>query len=531
MKSQKQIAQLREYAKHLQNTSIIDLFSANQNRVSDFTFEAAGLFLDASKNRLDKQTLSSLLELANKCDIKQKIADLFSGVHVNVTEDRPALHVALRASSDNESWVPKNFIAEAGESKARLKILVDAIRSGEKCNDYGESFSDVVMIGVGGSNLGPKLVIEALREEETSAMNIHFLDHLDGEKFKDLVSSLSPHKTLFVVASKSFGTSETLRNYESARDWLKSTLSKETSLKNQFVAITANSAKANATGIEKENILRIPDWVGGRYSVWSAMGMPIALKYGYDVYVDFLSGAATVDSHFKTAPLERNLPVILGMVGIWNTNFLKSASLAIIPYEHRLSSLPMYLQQLEMESNGKSISLDGTTIDYHSAPVTWGASGTDAQHSFCQLLHQGTHQIPVDFILALKAAPGYEKHQDMLVANCLAQSRALMLGNERQNNIEDYKKLRGDRPSSLIYMDELNPKTLGALISLYEHKTFVQSAVWNINPFDQWGVELGKAFASSIIDDIDSETSCNQSDPSTTAILARYKALKTGRST
>jgi glucose-6-phosphate isomerase len=333
------------------------------------------------------------------------------------------------------------------------------------------------------------------------------------------------------VASKSFGTSETLRNYESAREWLKSTLSKETSLKNQFIAITANNAKANATGIEKENILRIPDWVGGRYSVWSAMGMPIALKYGYDVYVDFLSGAATVDSHFKTAPLERNLPVILGMVGIWNTNFLKSASLAIIPYEHRLSSLPMYLQQLEMESNGKSISLDGTTIDYHSAPVTWGASGTDAQHSFCQLLHQGTHQIPVDFILALKAAPGYEKHQDMLVANCLAQSRALMLGNERQNNIEDYKKLRGDRPSSLIYMDELNPKTLGALISLYEHKTFVQSAVWNINPFDQWGVELGKAFASSIIDDIDSETSCNQSDPSTTAILARYKALKTGRST
>ena len=531
MKSKKQVGQLHEYARDLQNTPIIELFSADPNRVSDFTFEAAGLFLDVSKNRLNKQTLSSLLELVDKCHVKEKIADLFNGVHVNVTEDRPALHVALRASSDTESWVPKNFIAEAEESKLRLKSLVDAMRSGEKCNDDGERFSDVVMIGVGGSNLGPKLAIEALREEETSAINIHFLDHLDGEKFRNLVSSLPPHKTLFVVASKSFGTSETLRNYESARDWLKSKLIEKTSLKNHFIAITANGAKAKAAGIDEGNILKIPDWVGGRYSVWSAMGIPIALKYGYRVYEDFLSGAALLDHHFRTAPLEKNLPVILGMVGIWNTNFLQSSSLAIIPYEHRLSSLPMYLQQLEMESNGKSLSLDGAAIDYHSAPVTWGASGTDAQHSFCQLLHQGTHQIPVDFILALKAPLGYEKHQDMIVANCLAQSRALMLGNERENNIENHKKLRGDRPSSIIYMDKLHPKTLGALISLYEHKTFVQSTVWNINPFDQWGVELGKAFASSIINDIDSETSCNQNDPSTAAIISRYKALKTGRST
>ncbi len=528
MKSTKHIDQLNNHAVNLEKQEITELFKQEQNRTEKLSFDAAGLFLDASKNLIDSQTLACLIDFAESSGVKTKIDELFMGLPLNVTEDRAALHVALRAEKGTSKWIPSNFIEQARSSKNQLRNMVEAIVTGERSSDNGAHFSEIVMIGVGGSNLGPKLVCDALREEKARQLNIHFLDHLDGGKFRDLTLALVPERTLFVVASKSFGTSETLRNYESARAWLKSHLAKDKSTDAHFIAITANPDKAIECGINVNNILEIPDWIGGRYSVWSAMGLPIALQYSYDVYAEFLAGAALMDAHFKTTPLGSNLPVILGMLSIWNTNFLNCHSTAIIPYEDRLRSLPMYLQQLEMESNGKHISLDGTQIEYHSAAVTWGAAGTDAQHSFCQLLHQGTHRIPVDFILSLKGSDGYEQHQDMLVANCLAQSQALMLGNKNQNVAEKYKNIHGNKPSSILFMDELNPKTLGALIALYEHKTFVQSVIWNINPFDQWGIELGKVLASSLTAQIQSDEkfSSANNDTSTSAILARYKKLK-----
>ena len=504
-----------------------DLFKADPNRMDTFSIETAGLHLDASKQLLDNTVYAQLTKFAVKMGVPKAVENMFRGGIVNPTENRAALHVALRSSKPSDPWIPENIMSDVHNVLSKIENFVADVVSGRLKSSTGIPITDILMIGVGGSNFGPKLVCTALRENESTRLRIKFLDHLDGKGFDNLKHLLDPESTFCVIASKSFTTSETLQNAAIVEKWMDSSLKDNQRTKSQFIAITADKGKALSYGIPKDNIFRIWDWVGGRYSVWSAMGLPIALKFGFAAFKEFLAGAESMDDHFRSAPIERNMPIMLGMLGVWNVNFLGAHSYAAIPYEERLRELPSYLQQLEMESNGKRVDLNDTPIDYDSAPVTWGALGIDAQHSFSQLLHQGTRFIPVDFIISLTPPKKYMTNHDVLLANCMAQAKALMIGgNSGGTEANPHKEMTGNRPSSIISMEALDAKTLGALIALYEHKTYVQSVVWKINPFDQWGVNLGKEFAASIFADLSETSSTEEHDPSTEEQIKRYKNLR-----
>ncbi len=505
--------QLIKQQQSLSQQKIIDFFKAEPKRAENFSIEAAGIFLDYSKNIMDSNTLKLLLNLAEEAELKSKIEKLFSGERVNTTENRPALHTALRQQT--------NILPEIRATQEKMRIISDKIRKQKWLGATGKPITDVVNIGIGGSDLGPVLAVQALEKYLPENLHLHFISNIDASLLVKLLAELNPETTLFIVASKTFTTIETLTNADTAKQWLIKKLGNNAT-QQHFLAISASPNKAEAYGISSENILPFWDWVGGRYSLWSAIGLPIAIAIGMENFTDFLAGAHAMDEHFRHAPLEQNMPVILGLLGIWYINFFHAHTHAIIPYTELLRSLASYVQQLDMESNGKSVTLNGEKINYHTAPIIWGAVGTNSQHSVHQLLHQGTELVPIDFILLLKAGHDLQNHQDILVANCLAQAQALMIGRD-EKELAKYKIIAGNKPSNMLLLTELTSYTLGALLALYEHKVFVQGVIWNINSFDQWGVELGKQLGTKILAAMDGKAD-ESLDASTKQLLEKYQS-------
>jgi glucose-6-phosphate isomerase len=501
---------LAAHARELAPRHLRQLFADDPRRARDFTLEFDEIYLDYSKQRVTVQTMSLLQALARQADVRGWTQRMFAGERINNSQDRAALHVALR-SDMGEFPAGASVMDEVRACKARVRAFVDQARSGKMPGAAGQAITDVVNMGIGGSDLGPRLVTQALGKRGTG-LRVHFAANIDPAELDALLARLDRRSTLFIVASKTFTTVETLNNARRAKTWLGG----ESSSAAQFAAVTANSAAARAFGIESERIFPIWDWVGGRYSIWSAVGLSAALALGNDQYEEFQEGARQMDAHFHTAPLESNLPAILALLSVWNINFRGAACHAILPYSHSLRSFPAYLQQLEMESNGKRVDRQGNEIDYATAPVIWGAAGTPSQHSFHQLLHQGTPDVPVDFIVPLQAA-GDAASQALLVSNALAQGAALLAGTAP--GVAAHAASPGNRPSNTLLIERLTPEALGQLIALYEHKVFVQGIIWNINSFDQWGVELGKNIARSL----EENQMPGNIDASTAALLARAR--------
>lgn len=520
-------AKLLHSAGALAQTRIETLFEREPDRLQRLSLEAAGLSLDASKNLLDQATERTLLALAASRALPEATAAMFNGEVINQSEHRAVLHTALRALPGAPASPPEAVSAVADVLTAMGK-LVHALHDGSWTGATGKRILDVVNIGIGGSYLGPQLACDALRDFATGGLRLHFLANVDGAEFERVVAPLNPETTLFIVASKSFSTTETRLNALSARAWLCQHSAAPDAVSRHFVAVSASPARAVEFGIAADNVYPMWDWVGGRYSLWSAIGLPIACAIGMAGFHGLLAGARAMDEHFLAAPLARNMPVLLALVGLWNNNYLGADSYAVVPYDDRLRYLPEYLQQLEMESNGKQRTMTNQPVVPDTAPITWGGLGTNAQHAFFQLLHQGTRLVPVDFVVCLRSGGYRREHHDTLVANCLAQAEGLMRGRQLQPDTADapQRATPGNRPSNMLVLPELTPATLGALLALYEHKTFVQAHLWGINAFDQWGVELGKQLAEVIQSEIAAGRAGAPHDASTTALLARYLAAR-----
>ena len=506
---------LAAHQRRIAAASLSELFAADASRAGRFSLEAGGLLLDYSKHRIDAETMRLLRELAAQAQVPAWIARMFAGDPVNDTEGRAALHVALR--SDRRAFPERGDVMPAVRAaRDQMRRFVDEAQRGALKGGGGLPITDIVNIGIGGSDLGPRMLARALRKLRRPGPRLHFVANIDPADLDAALAGLAPGTTFFIVASKSFTTAETLDNAARARAWLESALGESIELSRHFAAVTANAAGAAALGIPAERVFPLWDWVGGRYSVWSAVGLPVALTAGMDAFEELLEGARAMDEHFRTAPLERNLPVVLALLEIWHVNFFGARSRAVIPYSEDLRDLPAYLQQLEMESNGKRVDRDGYEVDYETAPVVWGAAGTPSQHAFHQLLHQGTHLIPVDFVVI-----GHHGESSgaraALAANALAQSSALAFGNPAPD--APHKALPGNRPSSTLLLERLTPRSLGALIALYEHKVFVEGTIWNLNSFDQWGVEHGKNLARALLKGEKS----TELDSSTRLLLARMR--------
>ena len=516
-----------------------DLFARDPQRFERLSCEAAGLFLDYSKNRLDGRTLEALKALARERGVERLRDAMFAGEKINLTEGRAVLHTALRAPREGQIVLDGQDIgADVHDVLARMKTFTDAVRNGEWLGHSGKPITDVVNIGIGGSDLGPKMVCLALRQYAHPRMAMHFVSNVDGHDIDAVLGRVDPETTLFIIASKTFTTAETMMNANTARSWFLKQ-APEDGLAKHFVAASTNVEAIKQFGIDPANMFPFWDWVGGRYSVWSAIGLPVALCVGFGYFSDFLAGAHALDEHFRTAPIEQNLPMILGLVGFWNREFLGCPSVSIAPYHQDLNRFPAYLQQLEMESNGKRVTRAGDAItDYETCPTIWGDVGTNGQHAYFQLLHQGTDVTPMDFIAALRPAHEFHNHHAALLANCFAQSEAFMKGKtedevrqdlqglpqEEIDRLAPHKTFPGNRPSNTILVDYLTPATLGALIALYEHKTFVQGALWDVNSFDQWGVELGKVLAKKIEAELTGTAHPDRHDGSTNGLIARAKA-------
>lgn len=515
------------------------LFAADSNRFARFSLSAASLFLDYSKNRIQDETFSLLMELARQSRVEEKRDAMFAGSIFNNTEHRAVLHTALRApKSATILFDGKNIVPEVHAVLDRMAAFTEQIHSGKWTGCTGKRITDIVNIGIGGSDLGPRMVCQALRPYHKPDLAVHFVSNVDGHDLDAVLGKVSPETTLFIIASKTFTTLETMLNAHTARNWFLNSAD-EAGLPRHFVAISTNHEAVSAFGIHPDNMFPFWDWVGGRYSVWSAIGLPVMLALGCDRFAELLAGAHAMDTHFRHAALENNMPVILALIGIWNRNFLNYASVSIAPYLQDLAHFPSYLQQLEMESNGKRVTREGTAVAWATSPVIWGNVGTNGQHAYFQLLHQGTDITPIDFITALKPSHALPRHHAALLANCFAQSEALMLGKTAEEvkaglkttGMPDkeiafqipHRTFPGNRPSNTILMNTLKPESLGALIALYEHKTFVQGAVWDVNPFDQWGVELGKVLAKSIQEELETPVE-HQHDSSTAGLIRLAKA-------
>ena len=527
--SQKLMSRLEQHAATLASRGIASLFDEETDRLARLRISAAGLTLDLSKQALDRTALGLLEALADASGLKAAVSAMFSGAVINHTESRAVLHAALRAGPTGTARVDGQRVA--GEVEAvltRIATLVAAVHDGSWTGYSGARITDVVNIGIGGSHLGPQLACDALRYQSAGRVRVHFLANVDGGEFDRVVAQLDPASTLFVITSKSFTTVETRLNAMSARSWLATRLPAPEAIARHFVAVSAAPAKAVEFGIAADNVYPLWDWVGGRYSLWSAVGLPIALAVGMSGFREFLAGARVLDEHFVAAPTLANLPVMLALAAYWNSHLLGAESAAVVPYDDRLRYLPDYLQQLEMESNGKRVDRDGKLLAGHSAPVTWGGLGTNAQHAFFQLLHQGTRRVPIDFIACLTHPAARREHHDMLIANCIAQAEGLMRGRvgDASDALARHRDIPGNRANTLITMQALTPATLGALIALYEHKTYVQSVLMNINAFDQWGVELGKVLAGSILEEFAQGAAAAGHDPSTHALISEYLAVR-----
>ncbi len=499
------------------------LFAADADRFRKFSFELDGMLLDCSRHFLTAETLPLLMALARASELPTWIERLFKGEHVNHTEDRAALHIALRANSP-VFCDGRDVTADVSRVLARMADFTQAVRNGTHTGFTGKRITDVVSIGIGGSYLGPQLACQALRPYAKGDIQAHFVSNVDGENLSAVLAGLDAATTLFIVVSKTFGTQETMTNAEAARRWLVTQLS-EAAVAKHFVAVTSNVDQVARFGIPPHNVFEMWDWVGGRYSLWSAVGLPVALYAGMDVFRALHDGARRMDAHFRATPLERNLPVILGLLDVWYINFFGTQSRAVLPYAQALSRLPAYLQQLEMESLGKSVARDGNVVDYATGNIIWGEPGTDSQHSFFQLLHQGTLLIPADLIAACRSRSDYAGQHPLLLANFFAQGEALMNGKPAAANATHaaHATIAGNRPSTSILVDELDARHLGMLLALYEHKVFVQSVVWNINAFDQWGVALGKQVADRILPTLSGQEPVTAFDASTQGLINYYR--------
>ena len=530
--------ELEQLANRLRSVSVEQLFAEDPDRAIDFCVEAAGLRLDYSKHLLDKSVLYALAQLAQQTQLTAAVLALFEGGHVNNTEDRPALHTLLRASSSHGLG---DKFAEVEATRERMRQWVERLNQGEHKGYTDAVIDDVVNIGIGGSDLGPRLVTEALRPFH-GRVKCHYVANVDPADLQNTLSALNPESTLFIICSKSFRTEETLTNSLAAKNWMLEGGAAQADLDKHFLAITTNLSAAAEFGIPAENCLPLWDWVGGRYSVWSAIGLSSAIAVGWDAFAQFLAGAEAMDEHFLNGPAGNNMPLVMSLLEVWYCNFLGAGNHVVLPYDDSLQRLPDFLQQLTMESNGKRVSTEGQTLDYHTGPVLWGAAGTMGQHSFHQLLHQGTLLCPTDFILPLTTHTGMNEQHCRLVANCLAQSRTLMVGRtvdaaradllQRGLNAQEADRLAphlampGSRPNSVITMQSVNPATLGALLALYEHRTFCSATLWGINPFDQWGVELGKEIGTTIHARLSGDKKQAAMDASTEQLINIWRAAQ-----
>lgn len=531
---------LFQHYQAIANVHMRELFR-EPNRFQNFSLEACGILLDYSKNRITHETMQKLFQLAEFSKLPAAIEQMFQGRIVNVTENKPALHTALRNLKDNEIVVnKKNILNDVRAVLGRIENIVESLHQSRWLGFSKKPITDIVNIGIGGSDLGPALVTCALTPYHCKHIRVHYVSNIDGSHLTEVLKGLSPETTLFIVASKSFTTPETICNAISAKNWLlKSAAMNNTVLKDHFIAVTAFPERAIRFGIEAEQVLPIWDWVGGRFSLWSAVGLSVAIAVGMDNFKLLLEGAYAMDQHFKNTSLDKNMPVILALLNIWYINFFKTNTLAILPYDQYLHLLPAYLQQAEMESNGKHIKMNGEHVSFQTSPVVWGMVGCNGQHAFHQLLHQGTQIIPIDFIISTHAHHDLHEHHQLLVANCLSQSKALMLGKtleevkqelhaqgmdeESIQVLAPHKVLPGNRPSNTLLLPKQNPFTLGALLALYEHKIFVQGIIWQINSFDQWGVEFGKKITEEIFSDLSDNRTLLNHDDSTMNLIKYYK--------
>jgi glucose-6-phosphate isomerase len=503
-----------------------DLFAGDATRGERLTADAAGLYLDYSKNRLTDETMKLLLALAEATGVRARIEAMFAGEKINVTEHRPALHVALRAPRaasivvDGEDVVPKVHAV-----LDRMATFATRLRTGAWTGFTGRRIRNVVNIGIGGSDLGPAMAYEALRSYSQRDLTLRFVSNVDAADFLEATRDLDPAETLFVVASKTFTTLETLTNARTARAWLLRALGDEHAVARHFVAVSTNAAEVRKFGIDTDNMFPFWDWVGGRYSMWSAIGLSVMVAIGPEHFRAMLSGAHAMDAHFRTATFSRNLPVLLALIGLWYDDFFGAETYAVLPYSQYLSRLPAYLQQLDMESNGKAVDLDGRPVDYQTGPIVWGQPGTNGQHAFFQLIHQGTKLVPCDFIGFCRSLEDVGDHHTLLAANLFAQTEALAFG---QPAPDPARSFEGNRPTNTILADQLTPATLGALVALYEHRVFVQGAIWGINSFDQWGVELGKVLAGRLAPELAARDEPRLAhDSSTNALVKRFRQRRT----
>lgn len=520
-----------------------ELFAGDPARFSNMSLSTCGLFLDYSKNRATPETLNLLLTLAQEAKLDAKIKAMFAGDIINTTEKRAVLHTALRSTAEQTIIAEgQDIVPEVQQTLNKMQQFVTSVTSGQWKGFTGKTITDIVSIGIGGSFLGPKIVSQALRPYWMTGLNCHFVANVDGTSISEKLKLLDPETTLFIMSSKSFGTQETLTNTLTAKAWFLAKGGSQSDVAKHFVAVTSNVAKATDFGIDADNIFPMWDWVGGRYSLWSAIGLPIALLIGMDNFRSLLKGAHQMDTHFANAPLAENMPVIMGLFSLWYGNFFNAQSHVVLTYDHYLRGLPAYFQQLDMESNGKSVTLNGTHVDYSTGPVIWGGEGTNGQHAYHQLLHQGTALIPADFIMPLQSHNPIGEHHDQLASNCFGQTQALMQGRTldealaelSKSNLSDEEKLLiakhkvmpGNKPSNTLLMDKLTPETLGALIALYEHRTVVQGAIWDINSFDQWGVELGKSLGNDVLARIGAEQDATALDASSNGLINLYRQGK-----
>jgi glucose-6-phosphate isomerase len=520
----------------MQGVHLRSLFADDPARGERMTAEAAGVYLDYSKNRINDETLKLLIELAERSGLRERIDAMFRGEKINVTEDRAVLHVALRAPKGASIIVDgKNVVPDVHAVLAKMAGFADRVRSGQWTGHSGKPIRNVVNIGIGGSDLGPVMAYEALKHYSNRAMAFRFVSNVDGTDFVEATRDLDPAETLFIVSSKTFTTLETMTNAQSARDWSLQGLGNDAkAVARHFVAISTNAEKVAEFGIDTANMFEFWDWVGGRYSMDSAIGLSTMLAIGSDHFSEMLAGFRAIDEHFRAAPFSRNLPVLMGLLGVWYNDFFGAQTVAVLPYDQYLKRFPAYLQQLTMESNGKHVMLDGVPVETQTGPIYWGEPGTNGQHSFYQLIHQGTRLIPCDFIAFGNALNPLGRHHDMLLANVIAQSEALAFGKTREQVeaegtpdwLAPHRVCEGNRPSNTILMDRLTPAALGKLVALYEHSVFTQGVVWNIDSFDQWGVELGKVLAQRIIPELESKIESKlDHDSSTNNLIRRYRSL------
>jgi len=518
MKNKENIWQsIESHQREMAGIHLRDLFAGDADRAADLSIHTDELFIDYSKNRITRETVSLLLQLADSIDLNGKITALLEGEIVNTTEHRPALHTALRRPADRPLLLDDTDItALVHKELARIEDLVERLHAHTLQGATGKAINKVINIGIGGSDLGPRLVADALYEYRNPAVDVDFVANLDAHDLYRVLDACDPETTLFIVTSKSFTTLETHTNALSARRWLQNNGCND--INKHFVAVSSNRKAVMDFGIAEERIFDMWDWVGGRYSVWSTVGLPVAISLGMKKFREFLNGAYDMDNHFSDAPLDRNIPVILGLIDVWYNNFFNTETRAVVPYDQRLRLLPEYLSQLVMESNGKGVTDDGKLLECNSTPVVWGSIGTNAQHAFFQMLHQGTRLVPVEFLLPVTSVYGDNHHK--FVANCLAQGKALMLGHE--NKQEPHRNFPGNRPSTTIVYENLTPRILGMLLAMYEHRTYVQACIWEINAFDQWGVELGKTLANEIIAELETKSTTQANHDASTSQLIKF---------